>query len=164
MSRSQSTKVNVEEFYAQSKHKKGYKGFYQNVFKRLVDILISLFLLPFLLIIWVVVAIAIKLEDKGPVLYYDHRIAKDSKEYVMYKFRSMRVNAPMILNQDGSTYNSDDDPRVTKVGKFIRKTSIDELPQILNVLKGDMSFVGPRATTWDGVDSFAEDEIDKMKQ
>lgn len=131
--------------------------------KRLFDITVCLVLFPIFLLVWVVVAIAIKLEDGGPIFYHDHRIAKGSKEYVMYKFRSMKVNSPMILNKDGSTYNSDDDPRVTKVGHFLRKTSIDELPQILNVLKGDMSLVGPRATTWDGVDSFAPDEVDKMK-
>ena len=131
--------------------------------KRLFDILVCLILLPIFLIVWAVVAIAIKLEDRGPVFYHDHRIAKGSKEFVMYKFRSMKVNSPMILNKDGSSYNSDNDPRVTKVGHFLRKTSIDELPQILNVLKGDMSLVGPRATTWDGLDSFAPDEVDKMK-
>ena len=115
------------------------------------------------MIIWVIVTLIIKFDDGGPVFYYDHRIAKGSKEYVMYKFRSMKVNSPMILNKDGSTYNSDDDPRVTRIGHFLRRTSIDELPQILNVLKGDMSLVGPRATTWDGVDTFMPDEVDKMK-
>jgi len=131
--------------------------------KRLFDIVVCVLLMPIFCIVFCIVALAIKIEDKGPIFYYDHRIAKGSREFVMYKFRSMKVNAPMILNKDGSTYNSDNDPRVTKVGHFLRKTSIDELPQILNVLKGDMSLVGPRATTWDGVDSFAPDEVDKMK-
>ncbi len=131
--------------------------------KRLFDICVCLVLLPIFILVWIVVAISIKIEDGGPIFYYDHRIARGSKEFVMYKFRSMKVNAPMILNKDGSTYNSDDDPRVTKVGRFIRKTSIDELPQILNVLKGDMSIVGPRASTWDAVDTYLEDEKDKMK-
>ena len=62
----------------------------------------------------------------------------------MYKFRSMKVNSPDIRNEDGSTFSSEDDPRLTRIGRFIRKTSIDELPQLLNVLKGDMSIVGPR--------------------
>lgn len=62
----------------------------------------------------------------------------------MYKFRSMKVNAPDIRNEDGSTFNSEDDPRLTKIGKFIRKTSLDETPQLLNIIKGDMSIIGPR--------------------
>jgi len=139
------------------------KEYLYRFIKRFFDIFVCLVLFPFFLIIWVIVTLIIKFDDGGPVFYYDHRIAKGSKEYVMYKFRSMKVNSPMILNKDGSTYNSDDDPRVTRIGHFLRRTSIDELPQILNVLKGDMSLVGPRATTWDGVDTFMPDEVDKMK-
>lgn len=131
--------------------------------KRLFDILVCLILLPIFCVVFLFVALAIKIEDRGPIFYYDHRIAKGSREFVMLKFRSMKVNAPMILNDDGSTYNSNNDPRVTKVGHFLRKTSIDELPQIINVLKGDMSIVGPRASTWDAVDTYQEDEVDKMK-
>jgi len=132
-------------------------------FKRLFDIIVSLIAFPIFAIVWVVVAIAIKIEDGGPIFYYDHRIAKGSKEFIMYKFRSMKVNAPMIVNKDGSSYNADDDPRVTKIGHFLRKTSIDELPQIINVIKGDMSIVGPRASAWQAIDTYLEDEIDKMK-
>ena len=131
--------------------------------KRVIDIIIGLIALPFLLVVIIIVGIAIKLDDRGPIFYYDHRIGKHSKEIIMYKFRSMKVNAPMIVNADGSTYNADDDPRVTKIGHFLRETSIDELPQILNVIKGDMSVVGPRASTWDAVNSYKPDEIDKMK-
>lgn len=132
--------------------------------KRVFDLCVSIVALPFFAIIYVFVAIAIKLEDGGPVFYYDHRIAKGNKEFIMYKFRSMKVNSPMILNADGSSYNSDKDPRVTKIGHFLRKTSLDETPQILNILKGDMSLIGPRASTWDnGTNLFLPDEIDKMK-
>lgn len=131
--------------------------------KRFFDLAVSIFLFPIFCIVFCIVALAIKLEDGGPIFYYDHRIAKGSREFIMYKFRSMKVNAPMILNADGSTYNSDVDPRVTKVGHFLRRTSIDELPQILNVIKGDMSLVGPRASTWDAIDSYKADEVDKMK-
>ncbi len=131
--------------------------------KRIFDITFCLLFLPVFAIVWVFVALAIKIEDGGPIFYYDHRIAKGSKEFVMYKFRSMKVNAPMIVNRDGSSYNADNDPRVTKVGHFLRKTSIDELPQIINVIKGDMSIVGPRASVWVAVDTYLEDEIDKMK-
>ena len=81
----------------------------------------------------------------------------------MYKFRSMKVNAENILNADGSTYNSKDDPRVTKVGKFLRETSLDETAQLLNMLKGEMSLIGPRASGWDALPTYKDDEIDKMK-
>jgi lipopolysaccharide/colanic/teichoic acid biosynthesis glycosyltransferase len=117
---------------------------YRYGIKRILDIILSLLGLPFLLIVMIPVVIAIKLEDKGPIFYNALRVGKGMKEFKMYKFRSMKVNAPDIRNEDGSTFNSDNDPRVTKVGKFLRKTSIDEIPQLLNVLKGDMSFVGPR--------------------
>ena len=81
----------------------------------------------------------------------------------MYKFRSMKVNAENILNADGSTFNSKDDPRVTKVGKFLRETSLDETAQLLNMLKGEMSLIGPRASGWDALETYKSDEVDKMK-
>ncbi|WP_033827561.1 sugar transferase [Bacillus andreraoultii] len=117
---------------------------YRYGIKRLFDVLGSLITLPILFVIMVPVAILIKLEDGGPVFYNAPRLGKDMKEFKMYKFRSMKVNAPDIRNEDGSTFNSDNDPRVTRIGKILRKTSIDELPQLLNVFIGDMSFVGPR--------------------
>ena len=86
----------------------------------------------------------IYLEDKGPVFYNAPRVGKNGKPFVMYKFRSMYVNAPDLKMEDGSTYNGADDPRMTKIGAFMRKTSLDEFPQFLNVLKGDMSIIGPR--------------------
>jgi lipopolysaccharide/colanic/teichoic acid biosynthesis glycosyltransferase len=117
---------------------------YRNLIKRLLDIIISLILFPFLIIITIPIFLAIKFEDKGPVFYNSKRYGKGMKEFIMFKFRSMKINAADIRNEDGSTYNSDKDSRLTRVGKFIRKTSIDELPQLLNILKGEMSFVGPR--------------------
>jgi len=117
---------------------------YRNLIKRLLDIIISLILFPFLLIISIPIFLAIKFEDKGPVFYNSKRYGKGMKEFIMFKFRSMKINAADIRNEDGSTFNSDKDSRLTRVGKFIRKTSIDELPQLLNILKGEMSFVGPR--------------------
>ena len=116
-----------------------YKGF-----KRLLDILISLVALPFFGLVFLVLAPVIYFTDKGPVFYNAPRLGKNGKIFNMYKFRSMKVNAPDLRNADGSTYNGADDPRVTKIGKIMRKTSLDELPQLLNVLKGDMSIVGPR--------------------
>jgi len=114
------------------------------VFKRLLDVLISLVALPFFGLIFLVLAPVIYFTDKGPVFYNAPRLGKNGKIFNMYKFRSMKVNAPDLRNADGSTYNGADDPRVTKIGKIMRKTSLDELPQLLNVLKGDMSIVGPR--------------------
>lgn len=100
--------------------------------------------LPFFCIIFIFLAPIIYLTDSGPVFYNAQRLGKDGKVFNMYKFRSMKVNAPDIRNKDGSTYNGDNDPRVTKIGRIMRKTSLDEIPQLLNVLKGDMSVIGPR--------------------
>lgn len=135
---------------------------YKLFFKRFIDIFLCILALPLFFIIFIPVALVIKITDGGPVFYCGERIGKDSKIYKMYKFRSMRVNAPNIINEDGSTFNSEEDPRVTKIGKFIRETSIDEIPQILNVLKGDMSIIGPRASLACALDSYEEDEKDKM--
>ena len=114
------------------------------VLKRFVDICLSIIALPFFGIIFLILAPVIYFTDRGPVFYNAPRLGMNGKIFNMYKFRSMRVNAPDLRNADGSTYNGADDPRVTKIGKLMRKTSLDELPQLLNVLKGDMSIVGPR--------------------
>ena len=117
---------------------------YKNVIKRLIDIIISLMLIPFILILIIPVALFIKLEDHGDVFYNAERYGCNMKKFKMFKFRSMKMNAPDVRNADGTTFNSEKDVRLTKIGGFLRKTSIDELPQIFNVLLGDMSFVGPR--------------------
>lgn len=117
---------------------------YKYFFKRLIDLTLSLIALPFFEIIFVILAPIIFLTDKGPVFYNAPRLGKNGKVFKMYKFRSMRVNAPDIRNKDGSTYNGEDDPRVTWIGRIMRKTSLDEVPQLLNVLNGDMSIIGPR--------------------
>lgn len=119
--------------------------------KRLFDIIISLVGLVILSPVFLIVAIAIKCDDGGPVFYDQIRVGKNGKEFKMYKFRSMRVNAEDELEDlkeqsevDGAMFKMKNDPRVTRVGKFIRKTSIDEFPQLLNVLLGQMGVVGPR--------------------
>lgn len=117
---------------------------YKYFFKRLIDILLALVATPFVLLVIAIMAPFIYFEDKGPVFYNATRRGKNGKTFKMFKLRSMYVNSPNLRNADGSTFNSDKDPRVTKIGRFMRKTSIDELPQILNVLIGDMSFIGPR--------------------
>lgn len=126
--------------------------------KRAFDIIFSaILMLPVGLVI-VISAIAIKIEDKGPVFYMADRTGRYGNTFKMYKLRSMKVNAPDIRLADGSTYNGDDDPRVTKFGKFARKTSIDELPQVINILKGDMTFIGPRPDTPVGSAAYTEEE------
>lgn len=117
---------------------------YVHFFKRLIDILIGLCALPFVVLVILVFAPIIYFTDKGPVFYNATRAGKDYKPFKMFKLRSMYVNSPDLKNPDGSTYNSDDDPRVTPIGRFLRKTSLDEFPQFLNVLIGDISFIGPR--------------------
>lgn len=119
---------------------------YRKFFKRFLDILFSLILLPFVLLAVLVCAPLIWLTDKGPIFYNAPRRGMRGKTFTMYKFRSMYVNSPVLKNEDGSTYSGNDDPRVTRIGRILRKLSVDELPQILNVLKGDMSFIGPRPT------------------
>ncbi len=130
---------------------------YQHFFKRLFDIIGALALLPFVLLIINILSPIIWLTDKGPVFYNANRAGKDYKPFKMFKLRSMYVNSPNVKNADGSTFNSDNDPRVTPIGKFMRKTSLDEFPQFLNILFGDMSFVGPRPKLYNSertIDSF----------
>ena len=122
---------------------------YKNFFKRLFDIIGALSAIPFVLLISLFVGLAIYREDRGDIFYLASRRGRYGEIFKMFKFRSMKMNAPDIRNSDNSTYNSPDDPRITKVGRFIRKTSIDELPQFFNVLIGDMSFIGPRPVTTD---------------
>lgn len=112
--------------------------------KRALDIALSLMALPFVGLALAILAPFIYFEDKGPIFYNAPRMGKDRKPFTMYKLRSMKVNAPDLIMEDGSTYNGADDPRMTRVGAFMRKTSLDELPQFINVLKGDMSIIGPR--------------------
>lgn len=117
---------------------------YVHFFKRLIDIVIGLCALPFVVLVMIVFAPIIYLTDKGPVFYNATRAGKDYKPFKMFKLRSMYVNSPDLKNADGSTYNSDNDSRVTPIGRFMRKTSLDEFPQFLNILLGDISFIGPR--------------------
>ena len=117
---------------------------YRHFVKRLFDVIGALILLPFVLLEIIILAPIIWLTDKGPVFYNANRAGKGYKPFKKFKLRSMYVNSPDLKNADGSTFNSDNDPRVTPIGRIMRKTSIDEFPQFLNILIGDMSFVGPR--------------------
>lgn len=120
--------------------------FVEGTVKRIFDILCSLLLIILTLPVWIIVPIMIKIDSKGPVFYRQERYTKDLKTFKIFKFRSMCVDA------DPNKPAAKGDARITKVGKFIRATRIDEIPQVLNVLKGDMSFVGPRALMHGDVD------------
>lgn len=117
---------------------------YRLFFKRLIDIILALIAFPFVLLVIIIMAPIIYINDPGPVFYNAMRRGRKGNNFKMLKFRSMYVNSPDLRNSDGSTFNSNNDPRVTKIGRLMRKMSIDEIPQLLNVLKGDMSFIGPR--------------------
>ena len=120
--------------------------------KRILDIVVSVIMILLLLPLLVLTALLIKLESKGPVIYRQARVGKDGRHFTFYKFRSMFIDADsrkdQILSQndssDGVIFKMKNDPRMTRVGRFIRKYSIDELPQLFNVLEGSMSLVGPR--------------------
>lgn len=131
---------------------------YTHFFKRFFDFLIALCALPFFCVIYIVLIPFYFFMDRGAMFYSGKRIGQYGMPFPMYKFRSMKENAPDIRLKDGSTYNGDDDPRVTKLGRFLRKTSLDEIPQILNVLKGDMSWIGPRPDPLDWMDKYKEEE------
>ena len=120
--------------------------------KRMMDAVLSIIALVVLSPIFLIIAIAIKVESKGPVFFKHTRIGKDGKIIKLYKFRSMVMNAeeliktftPEQMKEYKENYKLTDDPRITKVGKFLRKTSLDELPQLLNIIKGDLAIIGPR--------------------
>ena len=135
---------------------------YKNYIKRGLDVAVSLLALPFVGLSFIVCAPLIWMEDRGPVFYNALRRGRNGAVFTMYKYRSMRVDAPVMKNRDGSAYSGADDPRVTKIGRAMRKLSIDELPQILNVLKGDMSLVGPRPNLASGPYE-ALDEVRKKR-
>ena len=112
---------------------------YKKFIKRLLDIILSLVIIMPITLVVIVCGLFIKKEDGGPVFYLGKRLGKNGRTFKMFKLRSMKVNAPDIRNADGSSFSSANDPRLTKVGKLLRSTSLDELPQIINILIGDMS-------------------------
>ena len=140
------------------------RGFsFYEVIKRVIDVVCSFVGVLVLSPLFVVIAIIIKFTSKGPVFFSQKRVGRDGKEFKMYKFRSMVVNAEELKEKlaaqnemSGPMFKMKDDPRVTMVGKLIRKTSIDELPQLWNVFKGDMSLVGPRPSLPKEVAQFEE--------
>lgn len=144
------------------------KVFYK-FFKRVIDIVGSLVGLILATPILLIVGVFIKLESKGPIVFTQNRVGLNGKEFKMYKFRSMVVNAEELKKKletqnemSGPMFKIKDDPRITRVGKFIRKTSIDELAQLINVLKGDMSLVGPRPSLPKEVKQFEDWMLERL--
>lgn len=122
--------------------------------KRLFDILVSGFALLALAPVFVLAAVLIKLDTRGPIFFRQNRVGLGGDPFRIFKFRSMVVDAPKL----GPFYTSDNDPRITRVGKILRKTSLDELPQLLNVFLGDMSIVGPRPNVFEQRSQYTEEE------
>ncbi|HHT7189436.1 TPA: sugar transferase [Bacillus cereus] len=114
--------------------------FYKRYIKRLLDFIVAVIGTVILGALFIIIGIAIKLDSRGPILFLQERIGQNGKVFKIYKFRTMVSNAAEL----GPHFTSKDDVRITKIGKFLRKTSLDEIPQIINVLKGEMSLIGPR--------------------
>ncbi|WP_226890260.1 sugar transferase [Paraclostridium dentum] len=130
----------------------------KNILDRFFAIILIVLLSPILLII----SLAIKVDSRGPIIFKQRRLGKDGDLFKIYKFRTMYVDAPDIRNKDGSTFNSDNDCRVTKVGKLLRKTSLDELMQLFNIAKGEMSFIGPRPDLPEQLDKYTNNQLKKL--
>lgn len=130
--------------------------------KRSLDLIVAIVVLllssPFLAF----AALAIKFTSQGPVFFKQERIGRNWRRFQMVKFRSMEWNAPDLRNPDGSTFNAESDPRVTGLGRWLRKTSFDELPQLWNVLRGEMSLVGPRPELPDGVQTYLPGQFRRL--
>lgn len=130
----------------------GRKKIYFGI-KRLIDVILSFLAIIILFIPGIIIAICIKIESKGPVFFKQKRVGKNKKYFMIYKFRTMRTDTP----KDMPTHMlNNPDLYITKVGRILRKTSLDELPQIINIIKGDMSIVGPRPALWNQDDLIAE--------
>lgn len=114
---------------------------FQRALKRFLDIFFAVLLVVILSPLMIVIAILIKIEDRGPVFFKQERLGKDGKTFLLYKFRTMVENAE---KQGAGIFIEENDPRITRVGRWLRELSLDELPQLFNIIKGDMSFVGPR--------------------
>lgn len=144
------------------------KKFY-NLVKRVFDFSVALVFVVLFFWLFVGIAIAIKIDDGGPVFYVSNRVGLFGKEFRFYKFRSMRTDADEMFEsiQDqnetsGELFKMKNDPRVTRVGRFLRKTSLDELPQFFNILKGDISFVGPRSPLPREVENYTDYSMQRL--
>lgn len=136
---------------------------YTKILKRIFDFIFAIVALPFILMIIVIVTPLIYFSDKGNPFYCAKRVGQNGNVFTMIKFRTMIIDAPDIRLEDGSTYNGEDDTRITKIGGFLRKTSLDEIPQIFNVFIGDMSFIGPRPDPIDWLERYTDAEREFLK-
>jgi lipopolysaccharide/colanic/teichoic acid biosynthesis glycosyltransferase len=132
------------------------------IIKRWLDVFGALVVLLLTTPIMVIAAVVVRLTSPGPVFFRQTRVGLDGRPFTMLKFRTMKVNAPDLRNADGTTFNSRDDPRLTPVGGFLRRTSIDELPQLLNVLGGDMSLVGGRPDLPEAVATYLPHQLRRL--
>lgn len=153
----------------QSEELKGITGF-GALCKRAIDLVLASIALVIVAPVMAIVAILIKLDSKGPVLYRSTRVGKNNAHFGCLKFRSMVVNADELKDRlrahnqrEGATFKIADDPRITPFGKFIRRYSLDELPQVINVLKGDMSIVGPRPHPLDDVARYELADLERHR-
>ena len=161
--------VKVEEKEYQIFHVRGNK--FYHFMKRLEDICASFLAIVILSIPMLIIGLLVKLTSKGPMIYTSKRVGKDGKVFNFYKFRSMIANAENELEnlleqneiEGGVIFKMKEDPRITKFGKFLRKTSLDELPQLFNILKGDMSLVGPRPCTVREYELYSERDKLRLK-
>lgn len=158
----------VEETLKYTKIKPAGGKFYK-FFKRTIDIVVSALALTILAIPMGITAAAICINDKGSPFFSQVRLTENGKAFKMYKFRSMCTNAEALFAEvqkenesDGLAFKNENDPRITKVGSFIRKTSIDELPQLWNILKGDMSIIGPRPPLPREVVLYTPEQMDRL--
>jgi undecaprenyl phosphate N,N'-diacetylbacillosamine 1-phosphate transferase len=126
--------------------------------KRLLDLFLCCLTLPIALPLIAICTLAVRLSSSGPILFRQERIGINRTPFKILKFRSMYVNAPDLRNSDGSTFNGAQDRRVTPVGRFLRKTSLDEVPQLINVMRGEMSFVGPRPDLPDSIQHYRPED------
>lgn len=161
--------IQIEEKEYQIFHVRGNK--FYHFMKRLEDICASFLAIVILSIPMLIIGLLVKLTSKGPMIYTSKRVGKDGKVFNFYKFRSMVDNAENELEnlleqneiEGGVIFKMKEDPRVTKFGKFLRKTSLDELPQLFNILKGDMSLVGPRPCTVREYELYSERDKLRLK-
>lgn len=161
--------VQIEEKEYQIFHVRGNK--FYHFMKRLEDICASFLAIVILSIPMLIIGLLVKLTSKGPMIYTSKRVGKDGKVFNFYKFRSMVANAENELKnlleqneiEGGVIFKMKEDPRITKFGKFLRKTSLDELPQLFNIFKGDMSLVGPRPCTVREYELYSERDKLRLK-
>jgi undecaprenyl phosphate N,N'-diacetylbacillosamine 1-phosphate transferase len=132
------------------------------IFKSVFDFLFSLLLLILSIPLLLLISFYIKISSQGPILFVQKRLGIGGSIFEIYKFRTMIHNAPDIRNIDGTTFNSSNDKRVTKFGKFLRESSLDELPQLFNILKFEMSFVGPRPELPESIETHTEYEYKRL--